>query len=157
MIWFTSDQHFGHYNIIKYCNRPFKSVRDMDYEIIFRYNSKVKPDDDVYMLGDFTMFCDKDTIKNYAKLLNGKKHIVIGNHDRIKNPRVYIECGFESVHYPYVQVKEFKCIHDYAMINEPCLCGHIHEKWLKKEGAYNVGVDMHAFYPININYIRENF
>ena len=54
-IFFTSDHHFGHYNVIKYCNRPFTSAQQMDEIMILRWNETVLPDDEVYYLGDFAM------------------------------------------------------------------------------------------------------
>jgi len=56
--WFTSDTHFGHFNIIEYCNRPFKTVDEMNSKLIRFWNERVKPDDIVYFLGDF---CFKNT------------------------------------------------------------------------------------------------
>lgn len=55
MIYFTSDHHFGHTNIIQYCNRPFKDTLEMDVVMIQRWNAVVQPDDVVYYLGDFTL------------------------------------------------------------------------------------------------------
>ena len=52
-LWFTSDTHFGHENIIKYCKRPFKSLEHMNMEIIRRWNERVQPDDMVIFAGDF--------------------------------------------------------------------------------------------------------
>ena len=52
-IFFTSDSHFGHENIIRFCKRPFNSVREMNEELIHRWNSKVRPNDIVFHLGDF--------------------------------------------------------------------------------------------------------
>lgn len=87
MDWFTSDTHFGHANIIRYCNRPFKSVEEMDNAIIKNINDLVKPDDTLWHLGDFC-FGPKDAdafirvAANYRRRINCNKIILIhGNHD----------------------------------------------------------------------------
>lgn len=84
-LWFTSDQHFGHGNIIKYCNRPFSSVAEMDEILIQNHNKLVKPEDHVIFLGDFGFYGRghdaKEMIKDRIKSLNGYKFIFEGNHD----------------------------------------------------------------------------
>lgn len=84
MIWFTADTHFGHFNIIKYCNRPFQSIEEMDNTIINNINLLVKPEDTLYHLGDFC-FGKSDIIENTKTYLNRIKCkniiIVAGNHD----------------------------------------------------------------------------
>lgn len=78
MIWFTSDEHFNHANIMKYCNRPFKDVHEMNETIIANANAVVKDDDWVFHLGDFTF---QDPMQ-FLKLLKGKHYLIKGNHDR---------------------------------------------------------------------------
>ncbi len=160
MIWFTADPHFGHENIIKYCNRPFKNVKIMDQTIIRNHNGRVGSNDDVYILGDFSLK-PKRYREDYRKIvskLNGKLHLIMGNHD-IKDPTFYIDVGFHSVHYPYFEVKEFICVHDPSIstINsdKKFLCGHIHNLFLKIKNCLNVGVDIHNFNPISIDEVRE--
>jgi calcineurin-like phosphoesterase family protein len=75
--WFTSDTHFGHSNIIKYCNRPFKNVDEMNEVLIYNFNELVKEDDDVYHLGDFAF----QKHANYVRRLNGNQHLIKGNHE----------------------------------------------------------------------------
>lgn len=79
-VHFTSDVHFGHKNIIRYCNRPFKDVDDMDEQLIQRWNSVVKPDDVVWQLGDFTFYRNYDKLCYILRRLNGRKKAVLGNH-----------------------------------------------------------------------------
>ncbi len=55
MLWFTADHHFGHANIIRYCNRPFASAEEMDATLVHLWNETVGRDDIVYHLGDFTL------------------------------------------------------------------------------------------------------
>lgn len=78
--WVTSDTHFGHKNIIKYSNRPYASVAEMDEAIINNWNSVVKPEDTIYHLGDFA-FARPDRINEILKRLNGIKMFAPGNHD----------------------------------------------------------------------------
>ena len=66
MIYFTSDWHLGHANIIKYCERPFKSVSDMDRILIQNYNEIVDQDDTVYFLGDFCFHKDVKYWMNFT-------------------------------------------------------------------------------------------
>ena len=69
-IYFTSDHHFGHTNILKYSNRPFNSVEEMDEELIKRWNSKVQPNDIVYHLGDVAMTKNPEGIGDILNRLN---------------------------------------------------------------------------------------
>lgn len=89
-----ADLHFGHENIIKYESRPFANSTEMNNRLIELWNSVVGKDDLVYVLGDFTLSRRKEIIGNLVKLLNGRKILIMGNHDTRK-PKEYIECGFE--------------------------------------------------------------
>jgi len=77
-IFFTADHHFNHKNIIRFCNRPFKTLKEMDEALIDNWNSVVEPEDIVYHLGDFS-FSDP---QRYLQRLNGRIHLIFGNHDR---------------------------------------------------------------------------
>lgn len=79
-VHFTSDTHWWHKNIIKYSNRPFKDVFEMNKALIDNWNARVKPTDHVFHLGDFG-FTKIGEIKNILLSLNGKKHLILGNHD----------------------------------------------------------------------------
>lgn len=92
--YIVADLHFGHSNIIKYENRPYSNVYEMDASLIELWNSTVSKDDLVYVLGDFTLSRRMDLIKNLVEQLHGRKILIMGNHDTRK-PRDYIECGFE--------------------------------------------------------------
>lgn len=80
-VFFTADTHFGHANIIRYCNRPFADVHQMDACLIERWNAVVSPSDTVWHLGDFTLG-DNRAALNYRSRLNGDIHLIWGNHDR---------------------------------------------------------------------------
>jgi calcineurin-like phosphoesterase family protein len=79
--FFTSDTHFGHTGIIAHCHRQFASVQEMDATLIRNWNAFVGPRDEVWHLGDFTLAGTDDAI-NYLNQLNGKIHLIWGNHDR---------------------------------------------------------------------------
>jgi|ERR1700722_3415176 len=82
MIHFISDTHFGHANIIKYSKRPFSSVEEMNRKLIENWNARVAPDDIVWHLGDFA-FMKPDQFMRLLERLNGRKHVVLGNHDKV--------------------------------------------------------------------------
>lgn len=79
MIYFTSDTHYWHQNVIRYCSRPHKTVEEMNEDLILRWNSIVKPEDTVYVLGDFSLAFR--AVELYTKRLMGTKILVPGNHD----------------------------------------------------------------------------
>lgn len=81
MIWFTSDFHVGHRNIIKYCNRPFQSVEEMDEYLLHEWHSKVSDDDTVYFLGDFSLDRRAERVLSMLNALPGDIHFIRGNHD----------------------------------------------------------------------------
>jgi calcineurin-like phosphoesterase family protein len=79
--WLTSDTHFGHENIIRYCGRPYRTLGEMDYDMARRWNERVGVDDLVYHLGDFAMG-DPERWPDYRAQLHGRIILVRGNHDR---------------------------------------------------------------------------
>ena len=97
--FYIADLHFGHFNIIRYDNRPFKTVEEMDKTLIKKWNKAVSNEDYVWILGDISWHDDKKTAEIF-KQLNGTKILVKGNHDNIKR-------GSELTKY-------FTSIQDYA-------------------------------------------
>ncbi len=104
MIYFTADHHFGHRNIIQYCARPFSSVDEMNEEMVHRWNNKVGIDDVVYYLGDFSL--SKSLVVPFASRLNGKKILIMGNHDvchpthkkkAVEGMEIYKQAGFKDI------------------------------------------------------------
>ena len=92
-VFFTSDCHFDHANIIKYCSRPFETAEEMNRQLILNWNKVVSWDDTVFILGDFC-FGQRTRWEKILPQLNGYKYLVLGNHDKLK----YIpENGFEAV------------------------------------------------------------
>jgi len=82
-IFFTADTHFGHENIIKHCERPFDSMEEMNATLKSSWNLRVKNADEVYILGDFWFKGGSaDNALGLLRTLKGKKHLVVGNHDK---------------------------------------------------------------------------
>lgn len=101
MATFTiSDNHFGHTNIIKHCNRPFTSVNEMNEFMVQEWNSVVKPDDTVIHVGDFAFRCNYEKLTGYIKRLNGYKILVRGNHD--ESAAKMLRAGFDKVYNQFV-------------------------------------------------------
>mgnify|MGYP002510689952 CR=1 FL=1 len=88
--FFTSDLHFGHKNIIRYCNRPFCNLDNMEETIINFWNKTVPENADVFILGDVAFSMSKTKIKEVLNKLNGRKHLIMGNHDRLNS--LPLEC-----------------------------------------------------------------
>ena len=84
-VFFTSDLHFGHTNVITFDKRPFSSVEEMDKELIKRWNKKVEKGDLVYVLGDMIWKSSNNDAENLIKSLNGQIILIKGNHDRFIN------------------------------------------------------------------------
>lgn len=114
MIFFTADTHFWHKNVMNYCNRPFSDVEHMNKCLIENWNSVVKQDDTIYVVGDFS-FSGIAKQREILSQLNGKKILVRGNHDYEKMHK-YIEMGFEAVH-DFVIVEDLFVCH-YPLFNE---------------------------------------
>ena len=103
--FWTSDLHFGHANIIRYCNRPFGDVDEMNRSLIQRWNDVVGNDDEVWVLGDVAMGRIGDTL-GLIRQLHGTKILLAGNHDRCWAPsgvvntkwnEAYRDAGFAEI------------------------------------------------------------
>jgi calcineurin-like phosphoesterase family protein len=90
-VWFTADTHFGHTNVIKYSDRPFADVNEMNEKLVRGWNERVKPGDSVYHLGDFAL-CDSEHATKIVKRLAGQKYLVFGNHDKaLRKDKSFLE------------------------------------------------------------------
>lgn len=133
--WFTSDLHFGHENCLKYDNAPYAGIEEHDEDIIAKWNATVAPEDIVFLLGDICISQSKEKIRSYVeRLKNGRKILVLGNHDRrhgVNNIRFYYDLGFEKVYDKPVILKDF-----FILSHEPVfvcpqmpyfnIFGHVH-------------------------------
>ena len=168
-IWVISDTHFGHRNIIEYCDRPFKDTVQMNMAIRDNWNSTVKDGDVVYHLGDVYMgWNEPQEIGPFLSSLKGRKRLILGNHDNGKDQilqrafqkimiwRMFPEFGLLLTHVP---------VHESALFrgatgneeNPPKLLnvhGHIHEKASPTKDHRNVSVEQIGYRPINIDELR---
>lgn len=163
-LWFTSDLHFGHKNIIKYCNRPYFDIKEMDDSLILRWNSCVGENDTVYVLGDVSMRPWRRTVE-ILEQLNGFKHLIVGNHDEgllnkpafrdqfisIDDMRTVKHDGhrFFLCHYPMISWngKHKGVIH---------LHGHTHgtlQRSYRDPQRFDVGVDANDLYPVHYSLV----
>jgi len=161
--FFTSDLHLMHQNIIKYCNRPFIDANEMTSVLVKNWNEKVGIDDDVYIAGDLTLLGDENAnkLRSVMKRLKGKKHLIYGNHDRIKPYRYINDLYIESVHCPYLRLDNgWIIIHDPVLAvacpkDSIIIAGHVHNlhgKMIPNElnlNIFNVGVDVWNFTPVS--------
>lgn len=175
MIYFTSDWHIQHKNIINFCQRPFKDIDEMAEALFYNYHSVVKDNDTVFFVGDLTIKNNTKWIEcvgDFYKQLKGKKFLILGNHDKFKT-HDYIEYfGFESVtKYIYSKENGFYIIHDPSKcdflddLHSIIIHGHIHhptpfvlfsEEYgrLNNYHTYDCGVDANDFFPISLNEIK---
>jgi calcineurin-like phosphoesterase family protein len=159
-IWVVSDTHFGHANIIKYCNRPFANTLEMDETMIANWNSVVKENDHVYHLGDVGM--GSDNLGNTLRRLNGKKRLIVGNHDDLKSP--VLMRHFEKIMMWRVW-KEHKIVFSHIPLHEGSLKfggyeainvhGHIHDKELPDKRYKCLCVEHTNYTPVNIDDLKD--
>lgn len=180
MIYFTSDLHFSHNKEFVYVPRGFSSVEEMNEEIISRWNSIVTPEDEVYVLGDLCLGggSDEAVVQNMQLIrrLNGKLHVVLGNHDTPKRELLY-KSLFNIIEVNWGMPLYYKKWHfflshfpvlcgNWDESDKPlrartiCLCGHSHtqDKWAdwEKGAIYHVELDAHNCYPVSIETIIED-
>lgn len=158
-IWFISDTHFNHLNIIKYCDRPFKSVEEMNHTLVHNWNSVVSDEDTVYFLGDFSLG-NYEKFVNFTKILKGHKHFIFGNHDHVSKSKILL-AGFESAQYKLVlkyKDKNFVLMHHPEEVEngEICIYGHVHNKPVELQSkSFCVCVECINYTPIEIEEIIE--
>lgn len=171
-VWLTSDTHFGHGKIVELGNRPFPSVEHMDAEMMGRWNERVRPDDEVFHLGDFALAPAK-RVKEIREKLNGRIYLIVGNHDSRKAAR---EAGFDMVVEGPLTYCPFRYGPRYFMSHVPHpldvndrdnrgvaapaktdlhFCGHVHYRWKRIRNVINVGVDQWDYAPVSLNELVE--
>lgn len=158
--WFTSDTHFGHANIIKYCKRPFADSVEMNEAIIENWNNVVGANDLVYHLGDFAFGREDYIFDGLIKRLKGLIVFIKGNHDRLAwRNRGKFYAAHDSYHEIEIGGKDITLCH-YAMRvwNKSHhgawhLYGHSHGSLPDDPNSlsFDCGVDCFGFRPINFD------
>jgi calcineurin-like phosphoesterase family protein len=178
-IWFSSDQHFGHANILRF--RPTPWATDLDAHnsyLVNRWNERVQPDDEVWVLGDFIMGPKDDTLPHFVNRLMGRIRLVPGNHDgpwsgnkpgyAERWAQRYQDLGIELLpehttftfdtgqtvnvsHFPYDADDRHADKHaEHLSVDDGrwLLHGHVHDAWKQKGRQINVGVDVWDGAPV---------
>lgn len=172
-LFFTSDTHFGHTNIIEYCDRPFANAEEMDDALVENWNNVVGPTDTVWVLGDFSFRNAADT-RAIVQRLNGHKKLILGNHDKVIHENRSTFCARGA----FEEITELKMIHGpgqdrkqkIVLCHYPMrawnqshrgswqLFGHMHgtpPDNLDNLLSIDVGVDSHEYTPVGYDVIRE--
>jgi calcineurin-like phosphoesterase family protein len=137
----TSDLHFGHAKIIGYCDRPFATREEMDEALVENWNKTVKPSDEVIVIGDFS-FYGADKTREISRRLQGKKTLILGNHDWGRSEKFWNLCGFDIVlEKTYLDtdlgpvfVQHYPTYDDIVKIQ---FHGHVHNRWKAKKYVSN--------------------
>lgn len=170
--FFYSDPHFGHAKIIEYCKRPFADTWTMEHMLIERYNAMVRPSDTVLFVGD--VFLTKiEEAERILGSMNGRKLLVIGNHDRSASAMARI--GFDVVvselhmciagrrvrvhHYPYWENRgedeRDKEKRPRKVKGEILIHGHTHSPKKRDGNLIHVGVDAWDYRPVKMAEVEE--
>lgn len=157
--YFTSDTHFGHANIIRYCNRPFRDVTEMNEALIERWNGRVRPGDTIFHLGDFG-FGSQQNLQAVLDRLQGDKHFILGNHDKTGRTLK----GWGSVqHYRELSLEGARLVlfHYGARVwngshhGSLMLYGHSHGTLPGDSQSLDVGTDCWEYTPVTLEQIKR--
>jgi calcineurin-like phosphoesterase family protein len=153
-VYFTSDHHFGHSGARGLYRRPFASVADMDRRMVELWNTVIKPEDEVWHLGDFAIRQPAERVASLLGELHGRKHLIIGNNDDAvvtgcagwTSVQAYAELTVEGTslvfcHYPFRTWRNM----GKGWIN---LHGHSHGRLKPLPRQFDVGVDVWDFQPV---------
>ena len=173
MTYFTSDLHLRHENIIRFSNRPFSTLDEMNRTLVDNWNSRVTERDDVFVLGDM-FYRKKEGVEEILKKLKGRKHLIIGNHDYSWMKNIELIKYFVETETLLVLKEEGRVMTlcHYPIMSWPhmyhgsyCIFGHIHNNannadyWpLIESNPYllNAGVDVNNFYPVTFEELKRN-
>lgn len=164
----TADTHFNHPLMLTACNRPYGNVYEMNEALIQNWNSVVNPQDTVWHLGDFAMKSNAREIAEFFYALNGRKHLIIGNHDVMKDGTLMPE--LERLDWVSIShAAEIKHDGQRIMLSHYAgytwnaehrgayqAFGHSHGDLLGMPGSVDVGVDNQNLKPIAVEeFVRQ--
>jgi calcineurin-like phosphoesterase family protein len=159
-VFFTSDHHFDHVRIIELCKRPFNDVDEMNETMVRRWNERVRPDDVVYHLGDFSLK-QAEVAERFANRLMGEIRFVWGNHDRPSvicmnrwygaDPILEIKVEGIEITLCHYAMRVWNKSHHGALM----LYGHSHGTLPGNNQSLDVGVDAWNFYPVTLSEIKK--
>jgi calcineurin-like phosphoesterase family protein len=177
-LFFTSDTHFFHKNILQYCNRPFKDITEMNEHLVELWNSVVPTDGVVFHLGDVSLTANPKQLEELLGKLNGKIFLIVGNHESDVLTKAYIRDKFEEIYdIAEIFIKDEEITYGeqhIVMCHYPMivwngshrgswqLFGHVHGGMSSKgmEGhpvtSMDVGVDCHNYTPISYQQVKEH-
>lgn len=167
-LFFTSDTHFFHKNIIKFCQRPYKNIEEMQEQFILNWNKVVPQDGIVFFLGDFAFGNSTEWIK-IINQLNGYIYFILGNHDLQNcNNLKHLEnknstCLSHMAYIKIIEISQVIVLSHYPLLTYPKhlwnLCGHTHSSKINKfnffKTQYDVGVDNNNYTPVSFKEIKE--
>lgn len=162
-VFFTSDTHFHHNNIIRFSKRPYADLDEMHESLITNWNAMIGPKDEVYHLGDFG-FCSTDQAHAILRQLQGRKYFIVGNHDKaIKGRAAEHFEWIKTIHEMKINKQHITLCH-YPMEawNHSChgswqLHGHTHANLASSENIrrWDVGVDSNHMLPVSFEKVKE--
>ncbi len=167
MVYITSDPHFGHENIIKFCKRPYANAAEMNEALIANINTTVTQEDELWILGDFGMVGWSEVVKIMGRINCKNVHYIFGNHDKpmrhtpvtkcFKSMQDYKNlsidgCNVVLFHFP---ILDWVAAHRGSFM----LHGHCHETlklpdMLKNKKILDIGVDGHNYKPWSFDEIK---
>ena len=156
MFWFTSDEHYGHEKVIKYSDRPFGSIDEMDEVLAQNFNEVVQPEDVTIHAGDFCWLNKKqDVYTKYVERLNGTHILLVGSHDHWQpNSAKYIwrkRIEDQLIVLCHYAMLTWECSH----YNSWQLFGHSHGRLCLPHKQYDIGVDNNNYCPVSFDTIKE--
>lgn len=160
MIYLIADTHFNHKNIIKYEDRPFNTIEEMNETLISNWNNTISKHDKVYHLGDFG-WGNKEEITRLVSQLNGYITLIKGNHDGHSN-KWYNDAGFNDVIDGGMVLEEFILLsHKPLYVNNHMpyinIHGHLHSNSMSGKKYINVGVERINYRPILLDTLLGDY